>query len=47
MSLGMFFMVLMGVVNLSSLIFVLRWMSLPNDRYDELLERLAKGGEIV
>jgi len=46
MSLGMIFMVMMAVVCIGCLIFIIQWMKAPNDRYDEMLERLAKGGKI-
>ncbi len=45
MSLGYVYLGLMVVITFSIAAVIVKWMNSPNDRYDDLLEELAKGGE--
>lgn len=45
MSLGYVYLGFMVVITLSIAGVICKWMNSPNDRYDDMLEELAKGGE--
>lgn len=45
MSLGYVYLALMIGITVIVAICILKWMNAPNDKYDEMLEKLTKEGE--